>query len=133
MRAIPILCILLLLLPASALAQRGPGLRTGACRADIERLCPDAGRGRETGRCLKERRAELSEACAAAFAEQEAKMQGRAAAVREACADEVAKLCPDAQPGQGGLLRCLRSHDAELSGSCRDALPQRRGPGGRRP
>jgi hypothetical protein len=31
-------------------------------------------------------------------------------------------LCTDVEPGGGGILRCLRSHEADLSGDCRDVL-----------
>jgi len=40
-----------------------------ACEGDIQRLCPDAARGRETHECMREHRDELSEGCSTATQE----------------------------------------------------------------
>jgi Cysteine rich repeat len=42
--------------------------------------------------------------------------------VRKACAADIQRLCPDAQPGHGGLRMCLRDHQNDLSADCRSAL-----------
>lgn len=34
------------------------------------------------------------------------------------CKDDVAKLCKDVQPGEGRILECLKSHEAEVSPKC---------------
>jgi len=54
--------------------------------------------------------------------------EGRFAAVRAACAADVAAHCADVPPGKP-LFRCLRGVRAELSAPCRDALRDLRGPG----
>jgi hypothetical protein len=41
-------------------------------------------------------------------------------AVTEACADDLARLCPDAEPGRG-WMRCLGTHRKELSPACAEA------------
>jgi len=38
------------------------------------------------------------------------------------CADDAAKLCAGIESGGGKLARCLRSHEAELSAPCKEAL-----------
>lgn len=44
-------------------------------------------------------------------------------AVRQACAADVQKFCPDAKPGPGGGLReCIRGHFGDLSDPCKQAL-----------
>jgi hypothetical protein len=43
-------------------------------------------------------------------------------ASQKPCADEIAKYCNDVQPGEGGILKCLKAHEPELSGFCRDKL-----------
>jgi hypothetical protein len=41
--------------------------------------------------------------------------------MRAACADDVAKFCANVEPGKGGIVRCLRSHAAEVSPACHSA------------
>lgn len=108
----------------------GPGGGTGACAADVEKFCAAEPRGPGRMRCLRQHQGELSPACREQMAARHAQMAARAAAVRAACADEVARWCADVQPGQGGLVRCLRGHESELSAGCREKLPPRgsRGP-----
>ena len=38
------------------------------------------------------------------------------------CMDEIEKFCKDVQPGEGGIVQCLRDHDRELSALCRDKV-----------
>jgi Golgi apparatus protein 1 len=41
-----------------------------------------------------------------------------------ACNDDVAKLCKDVQPGEGRVLACLNSHQADVSKGCVKAIQQ---------
>jgi hypothetical protein len=45
-----------------------------------------------------------------------------AGAVRAACAADLSKLCPDAQPGNGSIRQCISSHRDQLSDGCKSAL-----------
>jgi len=47
-------------------------------------------------------------------------------AVRQACAADFQKLCPDAKPGDGSLRACARAHFTEFTGACRQAMLQMR-------
>ncbi|HEY8925769.1 MAG TPA: hypothetical protein VIU64_15385 [Polyangia bacterium] len=47
------------------------------------------------------------------------------------CADDAAKLCAGVEAGGGKLARCLRTHEAELSAPCKDALEAGAGRAGR--
>jgi hypothetical protein len=38
------------------------------------------------------------------------------------CMEEIEKFCKDVQPGEGGVVQCLRDHDRELSATCRDKV-----------
>jgi len=38
------------------------------------------------------------------------------------CADDIARLCKDVQPGKGGIARCLKEHENELSPSCKERI-----------
>ena len=68
----------------------------------------------------------FASACAAAFlvavAAQPASAQSGAAAVRDACAKDIATHCPDVQPGGGQIAACFKQNATKLSEGCRTAL-----------
>jgi hypothetical protein len=109
---------------ASDPAPADVGVTGGPCRADVERLCSDVpagGGGR--ARCLREHRDQVSPECRAQLEPaQRERNRERLSEVRAECKDDVAKLCPDAQPGGGAILRCLRENSDELSAGCREAM-----------
>jgi Cysteine rich repeat len=39
------------------------------------------------------------------------------------CKDDARQLCASVQPGGGRAVACLKEHEAELSASCKAALP----------
>ncbi len=43
-------------------------------------------------------------------------------AAQKPCMDEIEKFCKDVQPGEGGIVSCLRDHDRQLSAVCRDKV-----------
>jgi orotidine-5'-phosphate decarboxylase len=45
-------------------------------------------------------------------------------AMRQACGQDVARLCPGVKPGGGRIIACFKEKAAELSPSCRTALQQ---------
>jgi hypothetical protein len=118
------LAVALSVAPGPAQAQRGKG----PCREDIQKFCagvqPGGGRFRD---CLQQHAAELTPACQQHLKQMKAKV----AAWREACEGDVQKLCSGVAPGRGGIVRCLREHQGDLSQACKDQLaqrPRRRGP-----
>jgi len=48
------------------------------------------------------------------------------AAVADACRDDVQKLCPGVQPGEGRIAACLRDKRRQLSDGCKAALKDER-------
>jgi len=40
------------------------------------------------------------------------------------CADDVAKLCKDVQPGEGRVMACLKTNQASVSPQCKAYLKQ---------
>lgn len=42
------------------------------------------------------------------------------------CAEDIAKFCKDVKPGKGGIAKCLKQHEGELSGGCKDSLSARK-------
>ena len=100
-----------------------------ACAEDIAKFC----RNIEPGifalmDCLEKHENELSGACK----EFEATMGGRGAErgerirgkvqFRQACLNDMAKFCNDANPTQGGMLKCLKDHEKEISASCSESV-----------
>lgn len=51
--------------------------------------------------------------------------QGRGA-LRDACTQDAATLCPGVKPGGGRILACFKEKSAQLSEGCRTALSQAR-------
>lgn len=49
------------------------------------------------------------------------------AALAEACREDVQKLCPGIQPGEGRIAACLREKRKEVSEGCKSALKAERG------
>jgi hypothetical protein len=39
-----------------------------------------------------------------------------------ACAGDITKFCNDVKPGGGRIAKCLKDHENELSGMCRDEI-----------
>ena len=42
------------------------------------------------------------------------------------CAEDVEKFCKDVQPGGGRLVECLKQHEKELSGPCKQRMEEAR-------
>jgi hypothetical protein len=100
-----------------------------ACSEDIAKFCKNIEPGMTALMdCLEKHENELSSACK----DYEATMLGtrveRREKVREkvkfrqACMNDMAKFCKDADPAQDGLLKCLKAHENELSASCNDSI-----------
>jgi hypothetical protein len=51
---------------------------------------------------------------------------GAGGAVADACHDDIQKLCPGVQPGEGRVKDCMKEHRRELSKECKQALKQAR-------
>jgi hypothetical protein len=68
---------------------------------------------------MKTHFSDLSEDCQVAII--------RAAAVGKACRADEKKLCADVNPGKGAMARCMKSHVANLSDGCKEALAKTSG------
>ncbi len=38
------------------------------------------------------------------------------------CDEDVAKFCKDVQPGGGGIIKCLKDHESDLSAGCKEDI-----------
>lgn len=96
-----------------------------ACAADFAKFCAGQDPRSETGRtCMRQHHAEFSEGCRTALT---ARRQERMEHIKTACAADIAKFCNAGSQTGDRPGRCLRDHKAELSESCKAALPDRRG------
>lgn len=56
------------------------------------------------------------------LAHAQAPTQGPGKEIEQACADDVIKLCPKVQPGQGRVAECLKAHKQQVSIGCKLTL-----------
>jgi hypothetical protein len=88
----------------------------GPCSEDAKKFCgnekPGGGR---IAKCMKSHEAEVSPACQSAMKAAEQRIQE----VREECKGDAEKFCKGIRPGQGRILSCLKSHQAELAPACK--------------
>ena len=91
---------------------------------DVQKFCKDVqpGAGR-IARCLKEHEADLSHACKRQMAE----VKNRVHEFREACEDDVLRLCAGVKPGGGRIIKCLKEHESELSAECKTKMETQKG------
>ena len=94
---------------------------SGACRADVQKLCkgvqPGGGR---IAACLKQHESEISPGCRERIAEAREEVKE----IAEACKADAEALCKGVQPGQGRIMRCLGEHNDKLSSACRAKISE---------
>jgi cysteine rich repeat protein len=108
--------------PVTAQPHRRGMTAAGPCQADMEKFCkevqPGAGRPRQ---CLEEHEKDLSPECQQYMQSMQNRASGHTAG-RAACNAEIEKFCKDTPPVRGGIQRCLKNHQAELSDGCKAAM-----------
>ncbi len=48
-------------------------------------------------------------------------------AAKGPCADDIAKYCKDVKPGGGGIARCLKENEKQLSPACKSSIEESSG------
>lgn len=114
-------CSLIFTLPLFAKEHNGP------CKADVEKFCAEVepGEGRIV-KCLKENEAKLSEECKKNKEHMKEEIKAKVHEVKEACSEDIKKLCPSEKPGKGRVLHCLKDNEASLSKECKESLPTKK-------
>lgn len=129
MKTLILLSLALFSLPAFA---EGDGdHEKGPCREDVKKLCA----GIEPGggailKCMKEHEGQVSAGCKAHLEQKKGELKEKFGQAREACKEDKEKFCKDVKPGGGAIIKCMKSHEAELSAGCKATMGK--GPGGRR-
>ena len=116
------LTVAVMLFAGSALAQRP----SAECRTEIEKLCAGLKPGDgKYGQCVIDHKADLSDPC---------KKYADAAAARKrdiaqipACTADAEKLCPGTKPVLNAIVKCLRTHQGDLSAQCKDEIGKKTG------
>ena len=96
-----------------------------ACSEDIAKFCQNIEPGMVALMdCLEKHENELTAACKAHEITMEKGKAERREWVeerrkfRQACMNDMAKFCSDANPTQGGMIKCLKDHANEVSAPC---------------
>jgi len=100
-------------LASGAYAQARKG--DGPCAEDAKKFCgneqPGGGR---IAKCMKQHEAQLSPACQSQMKAAEQRYEE----FSKDCKPDAEKFCKGIRPGQGRILACLKSHQAELAPAC---------------
>lgn len=108
--SVSLICVAILVMASVGFAQE-----EGPCAGDIAKFCANVkqGEGRIAG-CLTQNEAQLSMACKMHLAWVKE-------AVKEAlqvCEDDIMMYCAGVQPGEGGIMQCLKANKSHLSSGC---------------
>jgi hypothetical protein len=88
-----------------------------ACEDDIQSICPDVKPGSgNVLRCLRQSFFSVTPRCQ----ELVRAAQEKVAEFQKACGADARRLCKGIRPGEGRVLACLASKEAELSPECRE-------------
>lgn len=94
-----------------------------ACAGDIEKFCPGVKPGHGAiMKCLHAHKDELSAECKAKGEKMREVMKEHREELKEACADDVAKLCGDIKGGKGAKMKCMREKKDQASAACKTEL-----------
>lgn len=94
----------------------------GPCFDEIKKLCPDMKMGEGMGKCIHEKKSQLTPECQAKLAEKKEHMKARMHEWGKACKDDVKKHCKDVQKGEGRVVDCLKSHLEGLTPACKEKM-----------
>jgi hypothetical protein len=95
------------------------------CEAEVQQYCPDSLLGEDRRRCVMQRIKRLDPPCQQ-IVRQRLVHWREAEGYRLACVEDVKRVCPTVQPGDGRILQCLQEHEQDLSEACYQSLPKGR-------
>ena len=95
------------------------------CEAEVQRYCPDSLEGENRRRCVVQRLKRLDAPCQQ-IVQQRLVRWREAESYKHACIEDMKRVCPTVQPGDGRILQCLQEHEQDLSEGCYQSLPKGR-------
>ncbi|ALA57860.1 cysteine rich repeat-containing protein [Nitrospira moscoviensis] len=95
------------------------------CEAEVQQACPESLGGEERRRCVAQRMKQFPPFCQQIVRQRVVRWKA-AEGYKAACADDLKRLCPTVEPGEGPLLQCLQEHAQDISESCYQSLPKGR-------
>jgi hypothetical protein len=105
---------------------------TAACKSDLTKFCSSVspGEGRQFF-CLLAHEDKISYACDHAVyrtVNDIAWVLDKVEEIADACADDIEKVCPEAEPGGGEIAGCLKKNIKATSSACRAVLEKASAP-----
>ncbi len=99
------------------------GHKQGPCAKDMETLCAEVHGGHGAiVKCLKQNKEKLTSECSTHMSEVKEVMKE----VHQACHADMEKFCKDVEKGGGRIIKCMKSHKAELSSACSQELEKKK-------
>ncbi|MDC8449308.1 MAG: hypothetical protein LV473_13240 [Nitrospira sp.] len=95
------------------------------CEAEVQQYCPDSLEGEDRRRCVVQRLKRLDAPCQQ-IVQQRLVRWREAEGYKHACIEDMKRVCPTVQPGDGRILQCLQEHEQDLSEGCYQSLPKGR-------
>lgn len=95
------------------------------CEAEVQQYCPDSLTGEGRRRCMTQRLKRLDAPCQQ-IVQQRLIRWREVEGYKLVCVEDVKRVCPTVQPGDGRILQCLQEHEQDLSEGCYQSLPKGR-------
>ena len=95
------------------------------CEAEVQQYCPDSLMGEDRRRCVTQRLKRLDASCQQ-IVQQRLVRWREVEGYKLVCVEDVKRVCPTVQPGDGRILQCLQEHEQDLSEGCYQSLPKGR-------
>ena len=95
------------------------------CEAEVQQYCPDSPEGEDRRRCVVQRLKRLDAPCQQ-IVQQRLVRWREAEGYKHTCIEDMKRVCPTVQPGDGRILQCLQEHEQDLSEGCYQSPPKGR-------
>lgn len=91
----------------------------GPCWASLDKYCRNIPFGKgEKMKCLNANYDKLDKSCKEVVDQKKKDVK----AIKDECGDDRKKFCADVRPGDGAIVKCLKSHKSELAPACAATL-----------